>query len=122
LEGKSPMRTLAPNSPAVQSEIDSLFEALSANLTLWMPSLDPLAGVDLAGPLKDVKPWPQTSRRRGFNQRDITKALRAAKAAGVEVREIMPDGRIILGSPDRQFPSGNGMAKDAADVVAERLG
>ena len=28
------MRTLAPNSPAVQSEIDFLFEALSADFDL----------------------------------------------------------------------------------------
>jgi hypothetical protein len=96
------MRTLAPNSPAVQSEIDSLFEALAADPTLWMPLPwpfhDPLAGMDLAGLLKDVKPEPRR-RHRAWTQRDIARALRAAKAAGVEVREITPDGRIILGEP-----------------------
>jgi hypothetical protein len=71
------MRTLALNSPAVQTEIDALFEALSADPTLWMPSLDPLAGMDLAGLLKDVKPEPR-HRTRSFNQRDIARALRGA--------------------------------------------
>jgi hypothetical protein len=46
-------------------------------------------------PQKDVsKPAPR--RRPGFNQRDITRALRAAKAAGVEVRVVIEDGRITL--------------------------
>jgi hypothetical protein len=31
-----------------------------------------------------------------WNHRDVARALRAAKAAGVEVREITPDGRLIL--------------------------
>jgi hypothetical protein len=38
-------------------------------------------------------------RRRPWNQRDVTRCLRAAKAAGVEVQAIMPDGRVILGAP-----------------------
>jgi hypothetical protein len=97
------MHTLAPNSPAVQSEIDACFEALAADPSLWMPPprpfCDPLAGMDLAGLFKDVKPEPRR-RSRALNQRDISRALRAAKAAGVGVREIAPDGRIILGGPD----------------------
>jgi hypothetical protein len=113
LEGKNPMRTLAPNSPAVQSEIDSLFEALSANSTLWMPSLDPLAGMDLAGLFTNVKPAPRR-RHRAWTQRDVTRLLRAAKAAGVEVREIMPDGRVILGGPVLA-------TAETDDVILERL-
>ncbi|HEV7910517.1 MAG TPA: hypothetical protein VGP28_05405 [Methylocella sp.] len=93
------MRTLAPNSLTVQSEIDALFEALAADPSLWAPPSwpfhDPLAGIDLAGLLKDVKPEPRR-RHRSWTQRDVTRLLRGAKAAGVEVREIMPDGRIIL--------------------------
>jgi hypothetical protein len=95
LEGKNPMRTLAPNSPAVQSEIDSLFEALSANSTLWMPSLDPLAGMDLAGLFKNVKPAPRR-RQRAWSQRDITRLIRGAKAAGIEARVVIEAGRITL--------------------------
>jgi hypothetical protein len=61
-------------------------------------------------------------RHRAWTQRDITKVLRGAKAAGVEARVMIEDGRITLAPvPDRQSPSGNGMARDAADVVAERL-
>jgi hypothetical protein len=58
------------------------------------PLFDPLAGMDLAGLFKDVKPEPR--RRRGFNQRDITRLLRGAKAAGVEARVVIEDGRITL--------------------------
>ena len=62
------MRTLALNSPAVQSEIDACFEALCADPNLWMPPPwpfhGPLAGMDLAGLLKDVK--PALSRRFGL--------------------------------------------------------
>jgi hypothetical protein len=103
LEGKNPMRTLAPNSPAVQSEIDCLFEALSANSTLWMPSLDPLAGMDLAGLFKNVKPAPRR-RHRAWTQRDITKVLRGAKAAGVEARVMIEDGRVTL-VPTKMVPA-----------------
>jgi hypothetical protein len=60
------------------------------------PLFDPLAGMDLAGLFKNVKPMPQTSRRRVFTQRDITRALRAAKDAGVEARVVIEDGRITL--------------------------
>ena len=59
-----------------------------------VPGLACVAEIDLSG----VKPEPRR-RTRSFKQCDITRALRAAKAAGVEVREIMPDGRIILGTP-----------------------
>jgi hypothetical protein len=93
------MRTLALNSTAVQSEIDALFEALAADPTLWMPLPwpfhDPLAGMDLAGLLKDVKPEPQR-RHRAWTQRDITRLLRGAKAAGIEARVVIEADRIIL--------------------------
>ena len=75
------MRTLALNSPAVQTEIDALFEALSADPSLWAPPPwpfhDPLTGMDLAGLFKVVKPEPR-HRTRSFNQRDIARALRGA--------------------------------------------
>jgi hypothetical protein len=90
------MPSIAPISPAVQYEIDACFEALAADPTLWMPSLDPLVGMDLAGLFKGVKSWPQTSQRRSFNQRDITRLLRGAKTAGVEVRVMIEEGRITL--------------------------
>jgi hypothetical protein len=89
------MRTLAPNSTAVQSEID----VLCADPSLWAPPPwpfhDPLTGMDLAGLFKDVKPEPRR-RHRAWTQRDITHALRAAKAAGVEARVMIEDGRITL--------------------------
>ena len=96
------MPSIALNSPAVQSEIDACFEALCADPSLsapppW-PFHDALTGMDLAGLFKNVKPAPRR-RHRSWTQRDVTRLLRAAKAAGVEVREIMPDGRIILGTP-----------------------
>ncbi|MGB8900887.1 MAG: hypothetical protein WCC90_17320 [Methylocella sp.] len=109
------MRTLALNSPAVQSEIDALFEALAADSALWpsWPFCDPLAGMDLAGLFKNVKPAPRR-RHRSWTQRDVTRLLRAAKAAGVEVREIMPDGRVILGGPVLA-------TAETDDVILERL-
>ena len=65
---------------------------------------------------------PERPRRvRSFRQRDVERVLRAASAAGVNVREITPDGRVILGDPVQQAPEPNGMAKDAAKVVADRL-
>jgi hypothetical protein len=60
--------------------------------------------MDLSNLFKDVKPWPQTSRRRVFNQRDITRALRAAKAAGVEARVVIEDGQITL-VPTKPVPT-----------------
>jgi hypothetical protein len=92
------MRTLAPNSLNSNCEIDDAFLA-RAFIKFQSPStFNPLASANLAGLCKDVKPEPRR-RTRSFNQRDIARALRAAKAADVEVREIMPDGRIILGTP-----------------------
>ena len=89
------MRTLAPNSPAVQSEIDALADTLLATLWPPWPFHDPLAGMDLSNLFKDVKPWPRR-RHRAWTQRDISRALRAAKAAGVEVRVMIEEGRITL--------------------------
>ena len=68
------------------------------------PLFDPLAGMDLSNLFKDVKPWPRTSRRRGFTQRDIARALRAAKAAGVEARVVIEEGRITL-APTKMVPA-----------------
>lgn len=66
---------------------------------------------------------PERRARRGsFRQCDVVRAIRAAQAAGLKVREIAPDGRLILGEPVQQAPEPNGMAKDAVhDVVADRL-
>jgi hypothetical protein len=85
------MRTLAPNSLKSNCEINDAFLARIFERFQSPITFNPLARANLAG-----LPAP----RRSFKQRDITKALRAAKAAGVEVREIMPDGRLILGTPD----------------------
>jgi hypothetical protein len=88
------MRSLAPKAPGVQSD-----PGLDALLDVLCPP-DPFAGLealDFSAILRDVKPWPR--RARPWNQRDVTRALRAAKTAGVEVCEITPDGRVILGSP-----------------------
>jgi hypothetical protein len=91
------MRTLALNSSAVQTEIDALFEALAADSTLWpsWPWCDPLAGMDRSNLFKDVKPWPRR-RHRAWTQRDITRLLRGAKAAGVEARVVVEEARISL--------------------------
>jgi hypothetical protein len=77
------------------------------------PLFDPLAGMDLSNLFKDVKPMPRR-RHRAWTQRDVTRLLRAAKAAGVEVREIMPDGRVILGGPVLA-------TAETDDVILERL-
>jgi hypothetical protein len=44
-----------------------------------------------------IKAMVPKGRSRSFSQRDVMRAIRAAKAAGLEVREIAPDGRVILG-------------------------
>jgi hypothetical protein len=94
LEGENPMRTLAPNSPSVQSEIDDAF--IDAAIKFACPPLfDPLAGMDLSNLFKDVKPWPRR-RHRAWTQRDITRLLRGAKAAGIEARLVIEAGRITL--------------------------
>jgi hypothetical protein len=89
------MPSIAKIPPSVQSEIDACFEVLAADPTLWMPSLDPLAGMDLAGLFRNVKPAPRR-RHRAWTQRDITRLIRAAKAAGVEARVVIEDGRITV--------------------------
>jgi hypothetical protein len=77
-------------------EIDDTFLARAFERFQSPTTFNPLARANLAGLLK---PAPRR-RTRSFKQCDIARALRAAKQAGVEVREIMPDGRIILGTPD----------------------
>jgi hypothetical protein len=102
VEGKNPMRTLAPNSPAVQYEIDD--ELIDALIKSACPPLfDPLAGMDLAGLFKNVKPEPRR-RPRAWTQRDIARALRAAKAAGVEARVVIEEGRVTL-VPTKMVPA-----------------
>ena len=53
----------------------------------------------------DLKPEPRR-RSRSFNQRDIARALRAAKAAGVEARVVIEAGRITL-VPTKMVPAAN---------------
>jgi hypothetical protein len=79
------------------------------------------APVPVAFEIRRMPSWSTARRVRSCRQHDVVRNLRAAKAAGFEVREITPDGRVILGSPGQQSPEAIGMAKDAADVVAERL-
>jgi hypothetical protein len=65
IKGERPMRTLAPNSPNVQSEIDDAF--IGAFIKFACPPLfDPLAGMDLSNLFKDVKPMPRR-RHRAWN-------------------------------------------------------
>jgi hypothetical protein len=57
-----------------------------------------------------------------FTQRDLARAFRAARQAGVDVQvNITRDGTLnvvpVSGAQERR----TGTAKDAADVVAERL-
>jgi hypothetical protein len=61
-------------------------------------TFNPLARSNLAGLL--IKP----ARTRSFNQRDIARALRAAKAAGVEARVVIEEGRITL-MPTKMVPA-----------------
>ena len=56
---------------------------------------DPLAGMDLAGLFKNVKPAPRR-RQRAWSQRDITRLIGGAKAAGIEARVVIEAGRITL--------------------------
>jgi hypothetical protein len=69
---------------------------IDAFIKFASPSLfDPLAGMDLSNLFKDVKPWPRR-RHRAWTQRDITRLLRGAKAAGIEARVVIEAGRITL--------------------------
>ena len=54
---------------------------------------DPLAGLDFG-----ALPWPKAihRHRRSFSQRDVTRALRGAQAAGAPVRVVIEEGRISL--------------------------
>ncbi len=61
-----------------------------------------------------------------FRSREATRAAKAAEAAGLNVHSIecCPDGRVIVhtGKTPQAAPgNNNGIAKDAADVVAQRL-
>jgi hypothetical protein len=68
----------------------------------------------LAGLFKDVRPEPRR-RHRAWTQRDITRLIRGAKAAGIEARvELTPDGRLIL-IPEPLVPNGAG---DDDDILA----
>jgi hypothetical protein len=59
--------------------------------------------MDLAGLFKNVKPAPRR-RHRAWTQRDITKVLRSAKAAGVEARVVIEEGRVTL-APTKMVPA-----------------
>jgi hypothetical protein len=85
------MRILAPISPAVQSEIDACFEALLANPTLWpsWPGCDPLAGMDLAGLLKDVKPEP----RRDIDKNQLMPLAEVARVSGLSLSALRTEAR-----------------------------
>jgi hypothetical protein len=67
------------------------------------PLFDPLAGMDRAGLFKNVKPMPRR-RHRAWTQRDITRLLRGAKAAGVEARVVIEEGRVTL-APTKMVPA-----------------
>jgi hypothetical protein len=55
------------------------------------------APVPVAFEIPRLSSWPTVRRERPFKQRDVVRALRAAKAAGVTARiEIAPDGKISL--------------------------
>ena len=71
--------------------------------------------MDLAGLFKVVKPEPR-HRTRSFNQRDIARPLRAAKAAGVEARVVIEEGRITL-VPTKMVPA----ATDTGENPWERF-
>lgn len=61
---------------------------------------------------------PRKQRRRRFNQRDVTRALRAAKAAGIEARiEIEMDGKLIL----VPVTTGDMLRSDDDDDIIARL-
>ena len=88
-------------------------------LAACQPLLDDLATQSLASlaefDFSSLRDMPRR-RRRSFNQRDISRALRAAKAAGFLVRvEIEPDGRIVL-VPVSSMEAASEF--DADDIVA----
>jgi hypothetical protein len=131
------VRTLAQDFPADKSENSgpTFYVRDEAGRGYYIPAPDfssiksYLSGLDKGAPatphsaaVKAMSAKPPMTRRRSWRQRDVTRALRAAKAAGLEARvEITPDGRLIVSASDQPVPSGNGMAKDAADVVLARL-
>jgi hypothetical protein len=51
--------------------------------------------MDLSNLFKNVKPAPRR-RHRAWTQRDITRLLPGAKAAGIEARVVIEADRIIL--------------------------
>ncbi len=77
LEGKHPIPSIAPISQSVQSEIAAATDVLLAALCP-VPGLARVADIDLSG----VKPVPPR-RHRSWTQRDVTRLLCSAKAAGV---------------------------------------
>jgi hypothetical protein len=93
---------------------DALFDHFRA------PADDPLAGLDFS-----ALPWPQTALRRrtqSFHQRNVVRVIRAAQAAGLEVREIAPDGRVIVESKGPEFSDSWDSAIDQATLkVRQRL-
>jgi hypothetical protein len=46
--------------------------------------------------------------RHSFKYSDLTRALRAAKAAGLDVRKIEPNGTIVINNKTGETPQPNG--------------
>lgn len=64
-------------------------------------------------------------RPRTFNQRDITRALRGAKAAGIEIQrlEIDPAGKIVLiAAGHRLQTTPDDLDRELAEFVEARHG
>jgi hypothetical protein len=59
------------------------------------------------------------SRRAAFRQSDLTRAIRAARKAGLHVVQIGPNGEVYTAEAPR-LPSST-EARDASDVVSGRL-
>jgi hypothetical protein len=86
----------------------------------FQPCLDALAYDLLLNPVivDFTFTVPRKQRRRPFNQRDVTRALRAAKAAGIEARiEFETDGKLIL----VPVTTGDMLRSDDDDDIIARL-
>ena len=98
------MADIAESPPADNLDFNAAAFAEACVATWPLPGPEKiLANILREQAIDDLLAAPRR-RVRSFKQRDVARAIRAAKAAGQDVREITPDGRVILGSPVSATP------------------